>query len=80
MHHYYFDLRDGDALLVDEDGLDLENIDDVQDEAARALAGLAGDAVRNFVGAQRLRMAIEVRDHLGSVMQVRLVFEVVRKQ
>jgi hypothetical protein len=80
MPHYYFDLRHGDTFVVDEDGLELENIEVVQEEATRALAGLASDAVRNFAHAPSHRITIEVRDHLGAVMQVRCVFEVVRKQ
>jgi hypothetical protein len=52
----------------------------VQEEAARALAGLSWDAVRNFAGTQGHRMAIEVRDGLGPVMQVKFTFEIIRKQ
>jgi hypothetical protein len=44
------------------------------------LAGLSWDAVRNFKGVQSRGMAIELRDELGPVMQVRFAFEVTRKQ
>jgi hypothetical protein len=77
---YYFDLRDGDEIAVDEEGLELRDLSAVQEEAARALAGLSWDAVRNFKGAQSRGMAIEVRDELGPVMQVRFTFEIARKQ
>jgi hypothetical protein len=46
MAHYYFDLRDGEELVVDEEGMELRNMRAVQDEAARALAGFAWDAMR----------------------------------
>lgn len=77
---YYFDLRDGDVIVSDEEGLELRDLLAVQEEAARALAGLSWDAVRNFKGAQSHRMAIEVRDILGPVMQVKFSFEISRKQ
>ena len=38
---YYFDLRDGETLAVDEEGLELRNMGAVREEAARALAGFA---------------------------------------
>ncbi|MHC2801568.1 hypothetical protein ACVMII_001314 [Bradyrhizobium diazoefficiens] len=35
---YYFDLRDGDEIVPDEEGLELRDLLAVQEEAARALA------------------------------------------
>ena len=35
MRRYYFDLRDGDELAVNEEGVELRDIDSVQEEAAR---------------------------------------------
>ena len=43
---YYLDFRDGDELVVDDEGVELRDMRAVQDEAARALAGFAWDAVR----------------------------------
>jgi hypothetical protein len=77
---YYFDLRDGDVTVSDEEGLELRDLLAVQEEAARALAGLSWDSVQNFKDAQSHRMAIEVRDILGPVMQVKFSFEISRKQ
>jgi hypothetical protein len=31
---YYFDLRDGDEIITDDEGLELNGIDRVQEEAA----------------------------------------------
>jgi hypothetical protein len=77
---YYFDLHDGDEIVLDEEGMELRDLAAVQEEAARALAGLSWDAVRNFTGARSHRMAIDVRDDAGPVMQVRFIFEITRKQ
>ena len=76
---YYFDLRDGEELVVDEEGIELRSMRAAQDEAARALAGLAWDAMR-LEGTQSHEMAIEVRDKLGPVMEVRFSFDIARKQ
>ena len=55
---YYFDLRDGDEIVPDEEGLELQDLLAVQEEAARALASLSWDAVRNFKGMQSRKMSI----------------------
>jgi len=49
---YYFDLRDGDELIADEEGLELRDIRAVQQEATRALVDLAGDSMQNINGVQ----------------------------
>jgi len=51
----------------------------VQDETARALSGLAWDAMRSE-GVKGQQMIIEVRDAQGPVMEARLSFEIARKQ
>jgi hypothetical protein len=78
MPRYYFDLRDGDDLAVDEEGMELRDIASVQEEAARSLADMARDAVRSpeYMRSQIHRMAIEVRDETGAVLQVKFTFEV----
>ncbi|MCW2225737.1 hypothetical protein M2232_009269 [Bradyrhizobium japonicum] len=76
---YYFDLRDGHEIVSDEEGMELRDLVAVQEEAARALAGLSWDAVRNFSGAQSHKLSIEVRDVDGPVMQVKFYFEIIRK-
>ncbi|WP_314957631.1 DUF6894 family protein [Bradyrhizobium cosmicum] len=77
MPRFYFDLRDGDDLAIDEEGLELPNVGAVQAEAAISLADMARDAVHGapLLGGGR-RMAIEVRDEAGPVMQVRFSFDV----
>lgn len=75
---YFFDLCDDAESVVDEHGMELRDIRAVQDETARALSGLAWDAMRSdSVGCQQ--MIIEVRDVNGPVMDVKLRFEIERK-
>jgi hypothetical protein len=80
MDRYYFDLRDGDELVIDEEGLELRDIKAVQQEAALSLSGFARDSVTSFNSAQSHLMAIAVRDEHGPVMEVKFSFEIVRKQ
>jgi hypothetical protein len=78
MRRYYFDLREGDELAVDEEGVELRNMDLVQEEAARSLADMARDAVRWPAHDRNVnrQMAIEVRDDHGPVMQVKFTFAI----
>jgi hypothetical protein len=76
---YFFDMRVGAELLADEDGLELPNLKAVQIEAARSLGDLAQHAL--WTKAESIlghRMAIEVRDGAGPVLQVRFTFEIER--
>ena len=75
---YVFDLRDQSGFVADEEGTELRDVQAVQNEAARALSGLAWDAMRlnDVIGQQ---MVIEVRDAQGPVMEAKLAFEIARK-
>jgi hypothetical protein len=46
MSRYYFDMRQDDEIVSDEEGLELLTIESVQEEAARSLADMARDAVQ----------------------------------
>ena len=76
---YYFDLREGGAFVVDEEGMELRDVEAAQAEAARSLSGIAWDAMRS-AGAQAQEMTIEVRDVYGPVMDVKFAFMINRKQ
>ncbi|QOZ73659.1 DUF6894 family protein [Bradyrhizobium arachidis] len=76
---YFFDFRDGENLILDEEGLDLRDMIAVQREAARALAGLAWDSMASFNSSQIHQMAIAVRDKSGPVMEVEFAFKIVRR-
>jgi hypothetical protein len=81
MPRYYFDVRDNDELALDEEGLDLSSLQDVQLEAARSLVDMARHAV--WVQAETIlghRMSVEVRDDSGPVLQAKFTFEVERHQ
>jgi hypothetical protein len=74
MPRYYFDHRDGDTLISDDEGLEFDGIKAVRDEATRALAGIAKD---ELPGSVRREIAIEVRDEASRpVLRAALWFEV----
>jgi hypothetical protein len=75
MKRYYFDIREGDHLAPDEEGLMMRYIDAVQKEAAQSLADMARDAVS---GRMLYRMAIEVRDDTGPVIEVCYLWQIRR--
>ena len=76
---YFFDLRDEADFVVDEEGTELRDMRAVQNETARALSGLAWDAMRSD-GVKGQQMIMEVRDAHGPVMELKLSFEIARKQ
>jgi len=78
MTRYYFDMRDDDGVTIDDEGMELSSLQQVQEEAARSLAGMARDAVVRLNGSEGHRLAIEVRDDSGPLMRVRFSFEVDR--
>ncbi len=72
MPRYYFDLRDGDDLTPDEEGLELASVHSAQEEAALSLADLAKEAIRDCrIDGQGGLLAVEVRDDNGPVLQAR---------
>ena len=79
MRRYYFDIREGDEIFSDEEGLELSTIEKVQEEAARSLADMARDAVRTL-GASSQQMSIEVGDDSGPVLQLKFTFAVERRR
>lgn len=76
MPRYYFDLREGGEFVPDDEGMELSSMHAVQEEAARSLVDLARDNVRKRINGAGERMAIEVRDRNGPVMQVKFTFEI----
>ena len=77
MTRYYFDLRDGDDLMPDDEGLDLASSHSAQEEAALSLADLAKDAIRSHrIDGQGGLLAVEVRDDKGPVLQARFTVHV----
>ena len=74
---YFFDVRNGEALAIDAQGLDLPDIETALEEATLSLAEMAKDAsrqrARSFSGS---RMAVEIRDEKGPVLCVKLSLNV----
>jgi hypothetical protein len=76
---YFFDLRKGDEVAIDEEGVELPTIEAVQEEAARSLADVARDAVHNaHKNGAGHQMSIEVRDEQGAVLQAKFTFDLTR--
>ena len=74
MARYFFDHRDGDAFMRDEEGLEYASLERVRDEATTALAEMANDALP---GMMRRELAIEVSDHQRRpVLRAALWFEI----
>jgi uncharacterized protein YfcZ (UPF0381/DUF406 family) len=61
MKRFYFDIREGDKIIPDEEGLELSK--------KRRLARWRGDEIA-------YEIAIEVRDESGPVLQAKFTFEV----
>jgi hypothetical protein len=74
---YFFDMRDGAKLLVDDEGVELYDLKAVQLEAARSLDDMARHTswtkAKSVLGHQ---MAVEVRDAGGPVLQAKFTFEI----
>ena len=76
---YYFDMQDGDQLIVDDEGQECASIERVQEEAARSLADMARDrALTHAHDAVRHSMSIRVRDEKGPILKAQFVFEMGR--
>ncbi len=75
MPHYYFDIRDGQTLSVDEEGLTLANQRAAEIEAALSLADTAKDLVPS---ASSGSLAIEVRDDDGPIFRAAFLFGTAR--
>lgn len=72
MPRYFFDIRDGAGLALDEEGLELPDQRAAELEAARTLGELTRDLATHF---DRQDVAIEVRTEGGPVFKAALIFE-----
>ncbi|KWV60588.1 hypothetical protein AS156_28155 [Bradyrhizobium macuxiense] len=75
MTRYYFDIRSGQDLYPDEQGLELSDQRAAEIEAARSLIGLAKDLPPLQ---EREDVAIEVRTGTGALFKAAFVFEITR--
>ena len=71
MPRYYFNVRRGDLIVPDPEGLELTSIENAWAEAAGSIADLVKDVyLRNADNEVRPRMAIEVSDDNGPMLIV----------
>ena len=74
MQRYFFDIRDGDELIVDEEGMLLRDVEAAKEEAARSLADIAKEDVgEKFNGGAERQLTIVIRDSAGPVQEVSLI-------
>ncbi len=66
MPHYFFDTDDGDTFLEDDEGQDLDGIEQVRLQAQSGLADMARDVVPGD-GPERT-MVVTVRDQAGKIV------------
>ena len=76
MGRYYFDVRDKYGRAVDEEGLEFSTLEQVEREAARAMADAAADSFQRPV--KPSESSIEVRDESGLVMRLRFTVQIER--
>jgi hypothetical protein len=69
---YFFDIREGEELFPDDEGMQFATQADAEAEAARTLVQLSKDTLELR---HRRDLAIEVRTEARPVFQVALVFE-----
>ena len=69
MTTYYFDFRSGDTLLLDQEGTELNNIEEAHGEAINSLASAITDYAL-AEGAANQRLKVEVRDEFGQVLEI----------
>jgi hypothetical protein len=73
---FYFDVRDGDKFIRDEEGLEYPDLQGARDAAARALADMAKDVLP---GPVMREMGVEVRDsEKKPLLRAALRFEIQR--
>ncbi len=79
MGRYFFDFRDAETFIPDEEGVEIATLEAAQDETARALGDMARDEARCAArNGSACDLAIEVRDAHGPVFLARISFEIRR--
>jgi hypothetical protein len=70
MPRFYFDIRDGESFVPDEDGLEFPTINEARDDASRTLGQMMKEAMPD---GQHHDMAVEVR---GDDKRPQITFDV----
>jgi hypothetical protein len=71
---YFFDTRDNDTFIEDDEGLEFDGLEAVKFQAAKFLADLARDVLP---GSLKRMLAVEVRDERQPVLRALLTFEAI---
>jgi hypothetical protein len=74
MARYFFDTRDNDIFLEDDEGVDLPDLEAVKFQASASLGELARDVLP---GSIKRELSVEARDERGPVLFARLSFEAI---
>ncbi len=73
---FYFDVREGDHLICDHEGIELDSLDDAEEKAVYAAAHIGQDRLPR---GEVHRVAVEVRDENGErVLAVTVSMKVYR--
>jgi len=71
---FYFDIRDGERFVPDEDGLEFPTINEARDDASRTLGQMMKEAMPD---GHHHDMAVEVRgDNKRPLLKVQITFDV----
>jgi hypothetical protein len=71
MARYFFDARDGETFIIDDEGVEITNFENVRLIAAKSLAELALDALPTSYSRC---LGIDVRDGDGLVLTTELTY------
>jgi hypothetical protein len=72
MPRFYFDVRDGDKLDLDDEGVEFASTHEARVEASRALAEMIKDAMPNGWHKAMALRSVEAEDSLFSRCRLRL--------
>ena len=71
---YYFDIRDDEEFVEDEEGMELEDIAQAQIEAAATFADISKEFAMRSPNPLGYSLSIEVRDSSGPLFEVAFRF------
>jgi len=74
MPHYYFDLRDSEAFVADDEGHELPDIESAQIEAVETLSEMVKELRISKAEPSGHPMSVEVRNSEGSLFQLCFMF------
>jgi hypothetical protein len=77
MPRYYFNVREGDHLSLDDEGFEYASAERARSEAVRSLAEMAKDAINKSDGASH-SMSVAVQDDDGPLLEVGFAFHMTR--